>query len=113
MPTSTDATRLRPEQAFHSGEGAKLLTDTLDLGGALLARLAQLREPRPAVLVVGEELLGERTAPHLGEDVAEPLLHGVVDDAGPARQVAVLGHVGDRVAHVLVAALVEQVDDEL
>ena len=31
----------------------------------------------------------------------------------PAREVAVLGDVGDGVAHVLVAALVEQVDDEL
>src|SRR5947207_15954120 len=108
MPTSTDA-----KQTLHACQGAKLLSDPLDLRRALLARLAQLRELRPAGLVVGEELPGERSGLDLAEDVAQTLLDRVVDDAGPAREVAVLGDVGDGVAHVLVAALVEQVDDEL
>src|SRR5437763_2027521 len=108
MPTSTDA-----KQTLHAGQGAKLLSDPLDLRRPLLARLAQLRELRPAGLVVGEELPRERAAPDLGEDLAQPLLHALVHDAWPAREIAVLRDVGDRVAHVLVAALVEQVDDQL
>src|SRR5438067_150439 len=108
MPTSTDA-----KQTLHAGQGAKLLSDPLDLRRPLLARLAQLRELRPAGLVVGEELPRERAAPNLGEDLAQPLLHALVHDAWPAREIAVLRDVGDRVAHVLVAALVEQIDDEL
>src|SRR6266446_3761691 len=49
----------------------------------------------------------------LGGRLFAPRAHAVVDDADPAREVAVLGDVGHRVAHVLVAALVEQVDDQL
>src|SRR5437588_13121668 len=100
MPTSTDA-----KQTLHACQGAKLLSDPLDLRGALLARLAQLGELRPARLVVGEELLRERAGLDLAEDVAQPLLHALVHDARAARQVAVLGDVGDGIAHVLLAAL--------
>ena len=42
---------------------------------------------------------------------SRPCLGG--DDAGPAGQVAVLGGVGDRVAHAGDALLVHEVDDEL
>src|SRR5579862_666692 len=114
MPTSTDpATRLLSEQALDACEVAQLLPDALDLRCPLLTVLAQGGELRTARLVVGEQLLGERAAADLAEDVAQPCLHRVVDDARPAREVAVFGDVGDRVAHVLVAALIEQVDDEL
>src|SRR6185312_10656049 len=68
---------------------------------------------RPPGLVVGEKLLRERAAPDLLEDLLHASAGAVVDDTRAARQVAVLGNVGDGVAHVLVAALVEQVDDQL
>ena len=64
-------------------------------------------------LVLEDPLLGERA----GLDFAEDLLHlgpGLGrDDALPAGQVAVLGRVAHRIAHVRHAALVEEVDDEL
>src|SRR5581483_1042155 len=113
MPTSTDATRLRSEKPLDPCERAQLLPDPLDLRRTRLAVLAQLRELRAPGFVVGEELLRERPATHLFEDLAQPLLRAVVDDAWPARKIAVLGDVRHGVAHVLVAALVEQVDDEL
>src|SRR6478609_5748242 len=104
---------LRAEQPFDPRKFTQLLADALDLLRLRVAALAQLREPGPAGIVVGEELLRERTAPDLLEDRLHPLARPVVDDPRPPREVAVLGDVGDRVAHVLVAALVEQVDDEL
>ena len=102
-----------PRSPSIAGELPQLLPDPFDLGGLLLAARAQLGELRAARLVVGEELLRERAAADLLEDPAHPLAHAVVDDADAAREVAVLGDVGDGVAHVLVAALVEQVDDQL
>src|SRR6266581_474182 len=103
----------RGSEPLDAGERAQLVSHLLDLGGAFLSGLAQLGEVRPARLVVREELAGERAASHLGEDLAERVPDAVVDDPGSPRQIAVLGDVGDRVPHVLVPALVEEVDDEL
>src|SRR5438105_15777274 len=103
----------RSVQAHGSRQGPQLDADALDVLRAPLALLAQLCESRPSCLVVSEQLLRERTAADLLEDPAHPLAHAVVYDACPARKVAVLGDVRDRVPHVLVAALVEQVDDQL
>src|SRR5581483_3775643 len=113
MPTSTDATRLRPEQPLDPCERAELLPDPLDLRRARLTVAAQLRELRATRLVVGEQLPRERATAHLLEDLAHPLLRAVVDEARAARKVAVLGDVRHGVPHVLVPALVEEVDDEL
>src|SRR4051794_20745512 len=112
-PTSTDAMRLRTEETFDARQGAKLLPDPFDLLGALRAIRAQLGEARASRLVVGEELSRELAAADLLEDALHALLRRGVDNPCPTREVAVLGDVRDRVAHVLVAALVEQVDDEL
>ena len=61
----------------------------------------------------GDELLGEGAV----LDVVEELLHGLLDlggdDARAGDVVAPLGGVGDGVAHVLEAAAVHEVDDEL
>src|SRR4051794_39633354 len=105
--------RLRAEQSLDPRKRAELLADALELGGARLALFTQLLELRAARVVVGEELLRERAAPDLLEDRAHPLARAVVDDPRSAREVAVLGDVGDRVAHVLEPALVEKVDDQL
>src|SRR3954453_11192037 len=104
---------LRPEQPLDAGELAELLADPLDLRCTFEALLAQLGELRPSRLVVAEELLRERAAPDLLEDLAHPLARAVVDDARPAGEIAELRDVRHGVAHVLVAALVEQVDDQL
>src|SRR3954447_10837239 len=104
---------LRAEEAFDPGELPQLLSDLFDLLRALAAFFAQLRELRAPRLVVGEELLRERTAADLLENRAQRRLDAVVDDACPTREVAVLGDVRDRVAHVLVASLIQEVDDQL
>ena len=73
----------------------------------------QLVELRPAVLVLGDPLLGEGAALDLGEDLLH-LRPGLVgDDPRAPGHVAVLGGVGDREPHVGDAALVDEVDDEL
>src|SRR5207302_1549001 len=90
---------------------AQLLADLLDvvLGGAPAHRLEAgvaggvLEHPvarEAAGLDVVEDAL------HLGLDVG-------VDEARAARVVAVLGGVGDRVAHIGDATLVDEVDDQL
>src|SRR4029079_19475211 len=111
-PTSTADMCLRAEQALDAGELAELLADALDLRRARVPLRAQLGELRPARLVVAEELLGEDAARDLLEDLAHPLARAVVDDARPAGEVAELGDVRHGVAHVLVAALAEEVDAE-
>ena len=73
----------------------------------------ELLEARPAGFLVREQLAGEGAAADVLEDLPERLAHVVVDHDRPAREVAVLGHVGDDVPHVREAALVDQVDDQL
>ena len=66
-----------------------------------------------AGLVFFDEFFGEGAVLDLGQE----LLHGFLgfggDDAGAGYVVAPLGGVGDGVAHVLEAAAVHEVDDEL
>src|SRR5689334_15185930 len=92
-PTSMDAKALRSEEAFHARKRAQLLPHPLDLRRVLLAARAQLREPRPAGFVVREELIRKRAASDLFQNPPHPLANSLVDDARPARQVAVLGDV--------------------
>src|SRR4051794_8143089 len=60
---------LLPEQALDPGELPQLLPDPFDLARLLLPTLAQLGEARAPGLVVGEELLRERAAADLLEDL--------------------------------------------
>src|SRR3954453_1021466 len=89
----------------------ELLALALDL--VVLALLAHAEEVLLPGAVLRDPLAGELA----GLDLAQELLHGgarlVRDDALAAREVAVLGGVGDRVAHPGDALLVHQVDDEL
>ena len=66
-----------------------------------------------AGLGLPDPLLRERAVLDLGEDLAHAFANALVDDPGSAQVVALLGRVGDRVAHPRQAALVDQVDDEL
>ena len=70
-------------------------------------------EDGPAGLVLEDPLAGELA----GLDLLEDLLHLgaglLVDDPRAAGVVAVLGRVRDAVAHVVEAALIHQVDDQL
>ena len=77
---------------------------------ASLPKSEELREPGVGL---GDPLLGERAVLDLGEDCAHLLARALVDHARTAHVVAVLGRVGDRVAHPRQAALVDQVDDQL
>src|SRR5438477_1653413 len=85
--------------------------DLLDLGTP--CRLPHSLEVREAVLGLAHPLLRELAALDLVQDAAHLRAGLLVDDARPARVVAVLGRVGDRVAHPAHPALVEEVDDEL
>src|SRR5664279_274903 len=100
-------------QAFCACKLPQLLADLFELRRALLALLAQLLEARASGSVVLEQLLRERAAADPLEHALHPLADAVVDDDRPDREVAVLRDVRDRVTHVLEAALVEQVDDQL
>src|SRR6266542_4448778 len=95
----------RAEEALLSRKGAQLGTDLLEQAARVAA--PELLEAGPSRLVICEQLARELSAAHLVEQLAHRLLHSRVDDARAAGQVAVLGDVGDRVAHVLEPALVE------
>src|SRR5262245_46031522 len=90
---------------------AKATADLLDPQLAVL--LAQLGEPRIAGLRLGDPLPGEGPRRDLLEDALHLRPRLVGDDARPAREVAVLRRVADRVVHVLEPALVQQVHDQL
>ena len=83
------------------------------LDGMLLAGLAQRFESRATAAALGDPLLGELPGPDVVEDRRISACRLVVDDRRPAGEVAVLGGVGDRVAHAADALLVHEVDDEL
>src|SRR5512133_2825287 len=102
---------VRAQQAFLARERAQLRSDLLELSACVLpAKLRELRSPR---LVVGKELARECTAADLVEQGAHRRLDAFVHDARAAGEVAVLRDVGDGIAHVLEAAFIDQVDDEL
>ena len=90
---------------------AQALADFLD--GVLLAEAAQGLELGGAGLVFEDEFLGEVAGLDLGQDALHLRLGLVGDDARAAGQVAVFSGVGDGVAHVGDAALVDEVDDQL
>jgi hypothetical protein len=84
-----------------------------DFDGVVFVGVVEFVEEGFAGFVFGHPLAGELA----GLDFAEDLFHfgfgGGGDDAGAAGEVAVFGGVGDGIAHVVEAALVDQVDDEL
>src|SRR6266545_3259959 len=83
------------------------------LDRVLAAGLEQLVEPLAATTGLGDPLVGERARLDLGQDPAH-LRPGLVgDDPRAPGHVAVLGGVGDRVAHAPDPLLVHEVDDEL
>src|SRR5207244_3510845 len=84
-----------------------------DLDRMLPVVLPQLVEALPTGVVLLDPLVGEAAVADLREDALHLGAGLVGDDAGPARHVAVLGGVGDRVAHAGDAVLVHEVDDEL
>ncbi len=89
-----------------------MLADLLDL--VVIGAGAQpLEFLLPVVAVLLDPAVGPDALADVGEDAAHRLADVVVDDARPGGVVAELGGVGDRVAHVLQAALVHQVDDQL
>ena len=97
---------------IHGIIAAQLRADLLDRvlpGPRRAAAWKRLRPPRLSAIHSSANL------PRL--DLVEDLLHlrlrRVGDDARPAGDVAVLGGVGDRVAHAGDALLVHEVDDEL
>ena len=79
------------------------------LGGAAAQRL----EAGLAGLAFEHPFAGEGARLDFAEDFAHALLDACVDDPRPARVVAVLGGVGNRIAHGGDAALVDQIDDQL
>src|SRR5690349_22586660 len=91
--------------------GAQRRTDLLDL--VIEIGLHERVVVRAAARVLGDPLLDELALLDLLQDLAHLLLGLVVDHARAARQVAVLGRVGDELVHLGDAAFVEQVDDEL
>src|SRR6266536_2370431 len=100
---------LRPAEPGH--HRPQRPADLLDLVVAGLG--AQAAEVGPAGVVLGHQLAGEGAGADLLEDAFHLRPDGAVDDPRPAGVIAVLGGVGDRVAHVAEAALVEQVHDHL
>src|SRR6266540_1311933 len=70
-------------------------------------------EVRAPGVVLGDQLAREGAGADLGEDALHLGTDAVVDHPRPARVVAVLGRVRDRVAHPLQATLVDHVHDHL
>src|SRR5690606_29075213 len=76
---------------------AELAAHLLDL--VLAIGFAELLELAAPAATLGDPLLGELAALDLAEDLAHLVLHRRGDDARAASEVAVLGGVGDGVAH--------------
>ena len=74
---------------------------------------AEAVEARAAFVVFGYPLAGEAAVLYVGQDLLHILLDALVYDYGAAGVVAVLGGVANGVAHILEAALVEEVHYEL
>src|SRR5678815_5502881 len=83
------------------------------LDGVVQVGLVEALEVLHPALVLGAPLLGELAACDLAEDLLHLRLGLRVDEARAAGEVAVLGGVADAVAHVIEAALVDEVDDQL
>src|SRR5918997_1327121 len=102
------SSELRVDPVHHR---AQLPALALDLVVLLLGPHAL--EVLLARLVLGDPLAREVPRLDLGEDLLHRRAGGLADDAGAAREVAVLGRVRDRVAHPADALLVHEVDDQL
>ena len=76
-------------------------------------RLQELRVLAPPVLGLGNPLAREFALLDFRQDLFHLLLGGLVDDARPAREIAVLGGLADEAVHLGDAALVQQIDDQL
>ena len=105
QPTLDSSARSRAHQR------AQLEPDLLEL--LVGAGLAQLVELVLARVHLRDPLPGERPSRISREQLAHASADVLVDHARAAREVAVLGRVGDRPAHVREAALPDQVDDQL
>src|SRR5690348_1252568 len=92
--SSSALLELRVDPGHHR---AQLLALALDLVPHLL--LAHPLEVLLPGAVLGDPLAGERPGLDLAEHVLHGLAGGVGDDPPAAREVAVLGRVGDRVTH--------------
>src|SRR5215831_7788207 len=68
---------------------------------------------RPALCVLADPLPREAPAAHFLEHLAHLVLHALVDDAGPARQVTVLGRLADELVHLGEPAFMQEVHDQL
>ena len=79
---------------------------------ALLAD-AQLGEATRTSAALGDPLARERAVLNVGEHALHGLLHFVGHDLRTTRVIAILGRVGDRVAHEHHAAAIHQIDDQL
>src|SRR5712691_4261401 len=102
---------LHPRRLDPGHHRAQPLADLLDRMRGVAP--AHRQEARAVRLVLEHPLAGELPRLDLGEDLPHLGLRLLAHDPRPARVVAVLGRVGDGVAHVRETALVEQVDDQL
>src|SRR5579864_8079333 len=97
---------LQPGHA-RAQRGADLFDLEVDVG------VQQLLVVGLAGLVLLDPLARELARLHFLQHLAHLVLDALVDDARAARQVAVLGGLGDELVHLGDAALVQQVDDQL
>src|SRR5947207_4102062 len=107
--SSTDVLRAGLAGRDERHHGSQLGTDLLDLVGPAL--FAQRVEALATTAVLGHPLLGEGAIADLAEDRLHLGFGLFADDARPAREVAVLGRVGDGEPHAGEAASVHEVDD--
>src|SRR5580658_4321991 len=83
------------------------------LNGMSEIGLQQLGVFAAAALVLGDPLTREFSLLDLRQNLAHFLLGGLVDDARPAGQIAVLGGLADESVHFRDAPFVQQVHDQL
>src|SRR5579863_2990618 len=79
----------------------------------VLLRLAHGQEVLAAALVLCHPVLGEFAGLDLGQNLPHLGARLLIDDARSARVVAIFGGVGNRIAHVAEAALVNKIDNQL
>src|ERR1700735_809765 len=91
--------------------GSQLRADLLDR--VIQISLEQLRILAAPTFVLGNPLTRKLALLNLGQNLAHLLLGGLVDHAGSAGQVAVLGRLADEAVHFGDAALMQQIDDQL
>src|SRR5712691_4046265 len=121
QPSAATGTRTRPSAAPRARSLARGLDPRHHLAQpaahfldpVLGVPLAHGEESGTMGLVLQHPLARELAGLDLGEDLLHLRLGPVVDDPRPARVVAVLRGVGDRVAHVGATTLIEEIHDQL